>query len=294
MTMNTSLAHLPAVKREQLGIVTRIISNAIRPEKIILFGMYGSAAGGSELFADRQFTTQVGSFDLLIVTRRGDRRYDHEVQDIIENRCRMHTPVTVLIHDIDYVNSRLSEGHYFFSMMIREAILLYDAGNVPLVKGGPPDLLRIKEAAQKDFERWRRQAGAFFKSALFNIQQKEWRVAAFLLHQAAEHTYQAILLAFTGYKPCTHNLDKLRRYTNRFSIELALIFPRNNKEEDELFKLLLQGYVDARYSEEYKITEEETGLLFERVSKLIAVAERVCRNRFASLDKMAAVAKADI
>jgi uncharacterized protein len=292
--MNTSLEHLPIVKREQLRTVTRIISNAIRPEKILLFGMYSSMAGGSGLFADRQFTTQVGSYDLLIVTRRGDRRYDHEVQDIIENRCRMHTPVTVLIHDIDYVNSRLSEGHYFFSMLSREAILLYDAGNIPLVKGGLPDLPRIKEAAQKDFERWRRQAGAFFKSALFNMQQKEWRVAAFLLHQAAEHTYQAILLAFTGYKPCTHNLDKLRRYTNRFSIELALVFPRNNKEEDELFKLLLQGYVDARYSEEYRITEQETGLLFERISKLISVAERVCRNRFASLDKMAAVAKAGI
>jgi uncharacterized protein len=287
--MNTSLEHLPPVKREQLRVITRVISNAIRPEKIILFGMYGSKGGGAEVFADRQFATQIGSFDLLIVTRRGDRRQDHEVQDIIENRCRTHTPVTVMIHDIDYVNSRLLEGHYFFSMMSREAILVYDAGNIPLAKAGPPDLARIKAEAQKDFEKWGRQASAFFKSALFNRQNKEWRVAAFLLHQAAEHIYQAILLAFTGYKPCTHNLDKLRRYTNRFSIELALVFPRNNKEEDELFKLLLQGYVDARYSEEYSITENEAELLFDRVSKLMSVAERVCGNRFASLDKMAAV-----
>jgi uncharacterized protein len=292
--MNTSLEHLPSVKREQLRTITRIITNGIRPEKIILFGMYSAMGGGSELFADRQFTAQISSYDLLIVTRRGDRRYDHEVQDIIENRCRIHTPVTVLIHDIDYVNTRLSEGHYFFSMMSREAILLYDAGNIPLAKAAIPDLIRIKAAAQKDFERWKHQANAFFKSALFNMQQKEWKIAAFLLHQATEHTYQAILLAFTGYKPCTHNLDKLRRYTNRFSIELAMVFPRNNKEEDDLFKLLLQGYVDARYSEEYRINEEEAGLLFERVSQLISIAQRVCRNRFASLDKMAAGANADI
>jgi len=56
-------------------------------------------------------------------------------------------------------------------------------------------------------------------------QQKEWRISIFLLHQAVEQTYQAILLVFTGYKPCTHNLDKLRRYTNRLSIELAWYFP---------------------------------------------------------------------
>src|SRR5258708_3495820 len=288
IVMNTSLEHLPPLKREQLMILSKVIIQAVRPEKIILFGMHAAAGGGSDPVADRQLAAFLGGYDLLIVTPRGERRNDHELQDLIENRCRMYYPVTVLIHDIDYVNSRLAEGQYFFSTMSREAILLYDAGSIPLVKAAHPNLVHIRVVAQKDFERWKLNAEAFFRSALFNKQQRERKIAVFLLHQAAEQIYQAILLAFTGYKPCTHNLDKLRRYTNRFSIELAFLFPRNNAEEDHLFKLLLQGYVDARYKEDYEITEEELDQLTERIGKLLSIAERVCSNRFISLIKMAA------
>lgn len=286
--MNTSLEHLPVQKQEQLTTITKVIIQAVHPEKIILFGTHGTIGAGPDLLADRKFSAFLGGYDLLVITRRGDRRSDHELQDLVENRCRIYTPVTVLIHDIDYVNSRLSEGHYFFSMMSREAILLYDAGSVALVNAAPPNLGHIRLVAQRDFERWSLQAVAFFKSALFNRQLKERKISVFLLHQAAEQIYQAILLAFTGYKPCTHNLDKLRRYTNRFSIELASLFPRNTEEEDHLFKLLLQGYVDARYKEDYTITEEELDQLTGRVGKLLSIAERVCSNRFISLTKMAA------
>ena len=117
--------------------------------------------------------------------------------------------------------------------------------------------------------------------------RKEFKVAVFLLHQAAENAYHAILTVFNGYKPCTHNLDKLRRYTNRFSVELAMLFPRNTEDEQHLFKLLIHGYIDARYKEEYVIRENELELLTERISKLLSIASRICRNRFISIDKMA-------
>ena len=287
IVMNTSIEHLPPLKQEQLLTLAGIIVKAVRPEKIILFGMHATG-GAQDPITDRQLASFLGGYDLLVVTPRGERRNDHELQDLIENRCRACYPVTALVHDIDYVNNRLAEGQYFFSTMSREAILLYDAGSIPLAKAAPANLVQIKTVAQRDFERWKSAAEAFFRSALYNQQQQERKIAVFLLHQAAEQIYQAILLAFTGYKPCTHNLDKLRRYTNRFSIELAFLFPRNTEEEDHLFRLLLQGYVDARYKEDYTITEEELNLLTERIGKLLSIAERVCNNRFISLTKMAA------
>src|SRR3984885_6455763 len=254
--MRTSLDHLPAIRRDQLLSLSNTIARALRPEKIILFGIFANAGMGMDDPLMGRPAFPVG-YELLVVTRKGDRRYDYEVQDMIENRCRVRTPVTVLVHDIDYVNGQLSAGPYFFSMLEREGIILFDAGNTSLSAGVPPDLARIRIIAEKDFEQWWHNARAFFRSAQFNRQEKEWKIAVFLLHQAAESAYQAILLSFTGYKPCTHNLDKLRRYTNRFSIELAMLFPRHTQEEDQLFGLLLRGYVDARYNEEYRISEEE-------------------------------------
>jgi hypothetical protein len=80
----------------------------------------------------------------------------------------------------------------------------------------------------------------------------------------------------------------LRRYTNRLSLELALLFPRDNAKEDHLFRLLSSGYVDARYKEEFVITGEEVGVLLERVRGLLGIAERLCINHFICLDRKAA------
>jgi uncharacterized protein len=284
--MNTSLDHLSTFQHQQLETAKRIIIQAVHPEKIILFGVYGVAAE-AVLFAER-LPAGMRAYDLLVITREGDRRSDYELQDIIENRCRSEVPVTILVHDIGYINQRIAEGHYFFSMIKEEAIMLYDAGRMALAAAGRPDLPRIRVTAQRDFDRWRRQAWAFFRSAEFNLQQEEWKIAAFLLHQAAEHMYQAILLAFMGYKPTTHNLDKLRRYTNRFSIELALLFPRDNEEEDRLFRLLVSGYVDARYKEDFVVSGAEIGVLTERIRRLLEIAERICKNRLLNLEKKAA------
>jgi HEPN domain-containing protein len=274
--MRTNIDHLPAFDQRRLQTLIPVIIKFVRPEKIILYGFH-----------------EIAGIHLLVVTRRGDHRHDHEIQDLIGNKCRLQLPVAVLVHDIDYVNQRLSEGQYFFSLMYREAVLLYDACVIPLSPAKAPDLVSIRLRAQKDFGRWNQQARAFFNTALYNQQRNEYRLAIFLLHQAAEHIYQAILLAFMGYKPCTHNLDKLRRYTHYFSIELALLFPRDVPEEDRLFRLLLQSYVDARYKEDYDITEYELQQLTQRIERLLAIAAGICSNRFISLGKMAAAESPD-
>ena len=292
--MNTSLKHLPPFHREKIAWAVRIIIRAVHPEKIILFGLYGGALREgvpADLFprdSSRALPTVLGAYDLLVVTGRGDGRSDYELQDVIENRCREEVAVTALVHDIGYVNKRIGEGQCFFSMVALEGILLYDALGEALADPCNPDWEQVRCTAERDFARWDQQAKAFFRSAEFNQQAKEWKIAVFLLHQAAEQSYQAILLAFMGYKPTTHNLDKLRRYTNRFSLELALIFPRDSTEEDQLFRLLSAGYVDARYREEFMVTEEEVAVLIARVRRLLEVGERVCFNHFTSLGKRAA------
>src|SRR5580700_10104938 len=119
--MNTSLTHLSTIQRQDLETANRIIVEAVRPEKIILFGIY-SVGAEARLFSE-QLPPGIGAYDLLVVTSQGDRRSDYEWQDIIENRCRGEVPVTVVVHDIGYVNRRIAEGQYFFAMIRREAIL---------------------------------------------------------------------------------------------------------------------------------------------------------------------------
>jgi len=284
--MNTSLKHLSPVQRRQLDAAIKVIVHAIRPEKIILFGVY-SVAGDAALYT-QMLPSALTPFDLLIVTGRSENRSDYDIQDKCENSCRDVAQITTVVHDIAYVNRQIRAWQYFFSMVSMEGILLYDAGTVPLEKPALPNFEEVRLAAEKDFERWASQANAFFNSAKFNMQRREWKTAMFLFHQTAEQIYQAILLVFNGYKPTTHNLDKLRRYTNRLSIELASLFRRDNEQEEYLFQLLASGYVQARYKEDYVIAEEEVTKIAVKLGQLLDIASRVCRNQFLSLEKKAA------
>ena len=150
---------------------------------------------------------------------RRDRK-DYEVQDLIENRCVYKTLVTLITHDIGFINKMLTEEQYFFTDIEKEGILLYDAGNMPLAERKPLSPAQARTVAQKYFEQWLTPAKGFLKGAAFYLQEKEYKLSAFELHQATERTYNAVILVQTGHKPKTHNLDKLKRYSKRFSEEL--------------------------------------------------------------------------
>ncbi|MBO9730780.1 MAG: HEPN domain-containing protein [Chitinophaga sp.] len=282
--MKTSLDHLPQDKREQLNQVVQVIIDSVQPEKIILFGSYARGKWVEDQHMEGHILHEyVSDYDILVVTRRGDERVEHDVQEMVEARCNFYTPVTIIVHSIDYVNARLSEGQYFFSDIKKEGILLYDANNIPLAEQRDLSPTDRKNIAQEDFDTWFSTAREFLIDTENALYRKSLKNAAFYLHQAAERTYNAAILVFTGYKPRTHNLGRLIRLCRDFSPEMATVFPNNTKEETHLFNLLKKAYIDARYKKDYAITEEELSVLIDRIKQLQAITERICGEKIASL-----------
>jgi len=272
--VNTSLHHLPEHKQKQLRDITDIIVQAVDPEKVILFGSHATGRWVEHRYTEGGITYEyISDYDILVITKTGESRKDYEVQDLIENRCVYKTPVTVITHDIDFINKMLGEGQYFFTDIEQEGILLYDAGTTPLAERKPLSPQEAKAIAQQYFEQWYGGAREFYIDAGHAAQRGSYKNAAFYLHQATERTSNAVILVETGYKPKTHNLDKLKRYAKRFSEELAGVFPDNTPEEKHLFDLLKRGYIDTRYKETYVITAEELATLIEQVNRLQAIAE---------------------
>jgi uncharacterized protein len=83
-------------------------------------------------------------------------------------------------------------------------------------------------------------------------------ITAFQLHQATVRYYHTILLAFTGYKPKTHDIEELGLQAKNLDAEFAKVFLNNTKEEKHLFDLLQKAYIDARYKPEYSINLSST------------------------------------
>jgi len=287
--MKTSLSHLPQIKQEQILQIVDIIKEVAATEKIILFGSYAKGK-----FVEHRYTGRDGilyeyisDYDFLVVTKKNNIK-EYELDDIVTSRTQhFKQPINLQVHEIDYINEGLEFGQYFFADIVKEGILLYDTATV---KFAAPKILtpqELKQVSQRYFDLWFSRGKEFLEGIDFFANKEQPTLGAFILHQSTESFYYAALLVFTGYKPKTHNLLKLRKQAKHLSEELFMLFPiESNKDEKYLFDLLKRGYIDARYKEDYSITREELVVLIDHVKKMKEIVEKICREKISSFEKI--------
>lgn len=280
--MQTSLQHLPVSALEELDLALLMIRIQAAPEKVFLLSMPESYQTNDTKTGPSPYLERL---NFLIVLSKAHNHQRQELQEQLESSClKQGIRINALIHTAEQLNCMYQENPYIFPELQQEGRLLYDSGtsSIPLPSSSPQGSSQL---ASQHFNRWFMPACAFCRSARFNLFRRELSLTAFLLHQSLEHAYTAIHLVFTGYRPTTHNLDKMRRYTSRFSAALAGVFPRHNEEENHLFYLLKTAYSRARYANDYAISEKECFILLSRVSRLLLIARCICRKHIIFLHK---------
>src|SRR6266542_3656995 len=121
--MKTSLGHLPQEKQTLIKNITSVIVQKIDPEKVILFGSYATNKWvEDESMEEGRLFDYRSDYDILVITKEGDKRSDYEVQDIAEYRTGLRDIVSVITHDITYINGKLSEGNISFQIFKRKAL----------------------------------------------------------------------------------------------------------------------------------------------------------------------------
>jgi len=204
------------------------------------------------------------------------------VDNIILQHKAIKTPASVIYHSIGQVNYRLKEGHYFFSDVKKEGIVLFDTGKLKLERRRKLSPAKRKQIAQEDFKMWFASAKDFYIAYELMLRRRKYKIAAFQLHQAVERFYGAVMLVFTGYKPKRHNIETLGRRVSGCDAEFLKVFPRATPEQDERFKLLKKAYIDARYKKDYKITKRQLEYLARRVKVLQRLTKKICTEKIES------------
>lgn len=292
--MSTALHPLSSCNTMQLREIVNIIVKGVSPEHIFLLGANFTRQQLFNVFSETPAVySQVTHYDLLVLLPEEEKRSPDEVQDIIENRCRSHTPVTAIIFYAKQFNDLLADGHPFCCEVFSSALSIYDSGRVVLDEHHFPTRTEVQQLAKEVFAKWYGGAQEFFAGAELYLTRKQLKMAAFMLHQVAERCYVAVIQVMTGYRAGTHNLDKLFRYARSFSAELCQIFPRNNEKEDQLFRQLQKAYVHSRYKDDYLINEQDLLTIKNRIAAMLDVVKRVCEKRIALLGE-AAVARAEL
>jgi uncharacterized protein len=260
-----------------------------RIQKIILFGSYARGDWVDEPHTMKGYRSD---YDLLIIVN--DRRltdfasYWYKAADRLLHDRGVTTQVGFIVHSRREVNTALREGRYFFSDIRREGIVLYELDDEPLVEPRlltPADRYRVaKEYCDKRFP----HAKTFAKGASFYLAERDLSHAAFLLHQAIEHAYSALLLTLTNYDPHSHRLTFLRTLSEEQDRRLAEAWPRDQQRYRAWFNTINEAYVKARYSEHYEIGEEALSWLVGRTAVLHELVETISKEHLERLKEASA------
>jgi HEPN domain-containing protein len=191
--------------------------------------------------------------------------------------------VTLLAHDIREVNHEIRIGQYFFADVASEGIALYDSVRFKLAKPKAHTPAERLDIALFNFRYWFQSAGGFWRGAGYYMAEGLGPHAAFLLHQATERYFHAVLLVYTGYKPRSHDIEALASQTAPMHEALQGVLPRAEGEDARLFDLLKRAYIEARYSKSYHITLDELAALRRHVLDLAERVRRACTDKLATI-----------
>ena len=288
VNLKTSIAHLPETKQTELNIITKLVTAKFPDvDRIILFGSFATGKWVEDEHIINGVTYEYQSdYDILIIIGSNEKAasetYTESITVAVDD-LNFKTPASIIYHSIDFVNKKIHEGNYFFNEIRVQGILLYNSGKYNLANKGKLNSAEVKANAIRDFESWFGSANNFYTSFDHSYSLGHLKEAAFHLHQATERYYHTILLVFIGYKPKTHDIDKLGKKAIRFSPAFAEIFPRKTTEEKRLFLLLKKAYIDSRYDMDYVISKEDLHYLSERVKMLRDLTQEICTKRISSL-----------
>lgn len=286
------LSHLPQHKQDELAEIVEIISEITNPAKVILFGSHATGKWVEDEYVDKGTTyTYISDYDILVVLCDKEKGEEVEIASKIDNRTgKFKNEVSAIVHSISYINSGLERGQYFFSDIVQEGITLYDSGEYSFVESTPLTNEQLKELAIEDFNKWVKSGSRFLEATKllyddFSKRNLPLNEVIFNLNQSAERFYSGVLLVYTGYKPKTHRIKAYRKYAKHVSEDLYRVFryPCTDSEENRLFKILNDAYIDARYKDDYFIAPNDLKKLISKVDKLEEIVIRLCEQRIVQL-----------
>jgi uncharacterized protein len=305
--MKTDLDHLPASKQREIERIVATIFEEFddalvlakqewkkkgRIDKIILYGSY--ARGG---WVDEPHTAKgyQSDYDILIIVN--DKRLTDRVTYwlALEDRLNrelaitktLKTPVNFIVHSLQEVNDGLAHGRFFFMDVRRDGVALYQFDDSELHTPKPKTPEQALAMATEYFEEWMPSALVYLQTSRDLVAQGRTKEPAFIMHQAAERMFHAVLLVTTFYTPHVHNLGFLRTQAERLDRRLVDVWPRELHRDRARFEKLKEAYVKARYSKHYRISEEELKWLGARVEELGRVVQTICTEHIEQLEREA-------
>lgn len=293
MMLRTDLDHLPFAMQQELHRVAAMLfegfdalkahktADRYRSGHIVKLILYGAHAA-----EDWQSVPAGAPIRLLAIMDNAKLASRRDDWTMVRDRLRRAWEygeiahlVRLTVHGLRAVNHALTYGIPYFVSIATEGIALYQLTGARL---HPPRKLadsRRRERGRAEFARWYGLASEFLLGAAFYGDRGHALMAALLLHQACELLYRCVARSLTLHGPNSHALDELRETAEELDPRLATAWPRDTPFERRAFGCIRRAYVEARYGQRFRITDDELAFAFSATRTLRRIVERVCRER---------------
>ncbi|RAJ80111.1 HEPN domain-containing protein [Chitinophaga dinghuensis] len=269
-------------KEEEAEIVCEEESDRLDDNPII----YGVIDSGSSIPAiDKVFLVKYHSrtdyaASLLYLTHNNEMSHV-DLEKEIQKHFSDDLPVNISIRPATEVYNALREGHLFYERVCRQERIKYNAHNTVLPKKHYIPAEIVQQKAQDNFGKIFTLVSNFREGATYYRRSNNAALAAFSLHQAAEHSLRALLISVMGTAPHTHNLNKLIKTSLFLTEDIGKVFNESDTRDNLLLLLLNQAYKKSRYNfpDEYSISDTDLNTLFDKISTL----ENVVKGSFAEI-----------
>lgn len=233
---------------ELLPIILKIGNTEI----IFILGSKIIAEHTISAFAENSVRNYPSEHWLLILIDDDEKR--HKIfQDQIEQKCADIIPVVCILTQFKTFFQRFKNGNRFARKVVEDCSIIYNKNKV--------------------VEEWKSLSGEIEPSSftvdaplnpglfkeylagadLYTI-RKQYRLAIFMFHQAAELLLTTFIEKQTSLQLHTHNINHLSNYLSFLYPTTAEQFRGTTAFEKECFRLLQKSYTAARYDADFTVS----------------------------------------
>lgn len=276
---NNSLAPLPGVKKKaalqkaipidreaietrELEFYKRLIQSKMDVEKIFLTGKYGSVDNGKI------------EFELFVLVNNSEEGTAEKLENEVNTTIREYSKVFITTLRVGAANIIIEKGAPYLTFLCDASKMIYDSGrfavnnipsNYPMV-----DVALIAE----EHDSLMQTAAGYLKEAEEHYTSENYELCVFMLYKAAEGSLVAVWDPLLPEHLKIRNISKLMRGLRSLEPDIYDIFPRNTKDEIEIFQVLQRAYTLAKYKSSFNISSAQAAVLLERVIALQSIIKK--------------------
>lgn len=245
--------------------LVQFIVEAVNPAKIYLMKL--------PFVGDAQENNHI---DLMIVMPPGyPKKAFKELQPILDLSYIKGYNVTCSLHRQETILDGLKYGHILYSLQCVPENLIYDDKVLAYPATSPAIIAELKQKSLSLFEKNFARALDFRVAATTLYEEEFSPLAVFMLQQAVELAFRAIILAIGGYEKQSHKITKLKKHVRRCAPQLSDIFPEDTDKNRLLLDEFDCSYNLARYHDAYTVSQETLERIIDKVILVLRTAQKI-------------------